>query len=556
MRFVLFGFNLLFVLLMVKDALLFPLAARHPKKAQERLLQDILRLNKHTAFGQRHFFANIRSRRNFMANVPLQDYESLKPDILRMADGEKAILTHEDVLLFEPTSGSTSASKWIPYTKSLKQQFQKGIAPWIVSLYAKAPKLLFGSSYWSVTPLTEGVTRTPGGIPVGFEEDGEYFGTFGQQLLDRMMAVPSAVKHIGHMESFRYVTLLFLLKRRDLALVSVWNPTYWLLLADDLETYWDALLQDLRDGKIRPPAPLPEGIGQRLTALLGKQPKRAEELARLSPQAYGDIWPDLHVISAWADAQAKPYAEELAARFPRVWVQPKGLLSTECFVSFPLGSSGAVVSPLSHVYEFLPMEDGAGDEIKLLHELEIGRRYEVTVTTGGGLYRYRTKDVVEVTGFYRRTPIVRFAGRNDRVTDHFGEKLNEQHVADALQEVFAQHGLRTRFAMVALEKQGNAAFYTLFWEGAADRTSADPPPPAWQTLADSLDEKLRANFHYAYCQKLSQLRPLRLYLIDKGGLESYMAHCVTLGQKLGNIKPCTLHKGTGWSQVFSGKFAE
>lgn len=53
----------------------------------------------------------------------------------------------------EPTSGSTSSSKLIPYTEGLKREFQAGIKPWIYSLYNNFPEIKKGKSYWSVTPM-------------------------------------------------------------------------------------------------------------------------------------------------------------------------------------------------------------------------------------------------------------------------------------------------------------------------------------------------------------------------------------------------------------------
>ena len=45
--------------------------------------------------------------------------------------------------------------------------------------------------------------------------------------------------------------------------------------------------------------------------------------------------------------------------------------------------------------------------------------------TGGGLYRYRLNDCVEILGFVNECPLLRFVGRKDKVVDLFGEKLNE-----------------------------------------------------------------------------------------------------------------------------------
>ena len=43
-----------------------------------------------------------------------------------------------------------------------------------------------------------------------------------------------------------------------------------------------------------------------------------------------------------------------------------------------------------------------------LDELKVGDRYCIYVTTYSGLYRYNLNDLIEVTGFYEQTPMIRF----------------------------------------------------------------------------------------------------------------------------------------------------
>ena len=57
----------------------------------------------------------------------------------------------------------------------------------------------------------------------------------------------------------------------------------------------------------------------------------------------------------------------------------------------------------------------------------------VIVTTGGGLWRYRLGDLVEVDGFVAATPSLRFIGRGASVSALCGEKLNETFVTRAIE---------------------------------------------------------------------------------------------------------------------------
>jgi hypothetical protein len=133
------------------------------------------------------------------------------------------------VTLLEPTSGSTAASKLIPYTHGLKREFERGIAPWMVTSSVESPApvrpgLLVG--------LAGGAAAGPHGrrSPDRFDDDADYLGGAQRRLVQRVMAVPAAVRLVEDMAAFRYVTLFFLLRARSLALISVWSPTFLSLL--------------------------------------------------------------------------------------------------------------------------------------------------------------------------------------------------------------------------------------------------------------------------------------------------------------------------------------
>lgn len=113
-------------------------------------------------------------------------------------------------------------------------------------------------------------------------------------------------------------------------------------------------------------------------------PKRRREIEEhVKGKNYHGIWKKLQVISCWCDANAADYAKELQRLFPKAVIQPKGLLATEGFVSFPFAKEeGCRLSYYSHFFEFLSIKD---KKIYLAHELEKNERYEVILTTGGGL---------------------------------------------------------------------------------------------------------------------------------------------------------------------------
>ncbi len=367
----------------------------------------------------------------------------------------------EPVLCHVPTSGTTGATKWVPYTKSLLGEFQAGIAPWVVDLYSHHPSMLAGKSYWAISPVASDGEA--------FSDDTAYLGRSGW-LARLALAVPPCVRKIRDMETWRSETVRHLMDCRDLTFISVWHPSFLTLLL--------------------------EGVSN---------PAR--------------LWPRLRVISCWGDSPA------LREMFPQAEIQSKGLIATEAFVSLPLcGQSGAALAVRSHFFEFMD-EDGG---MHLAHELLSGRTYTVVVTTGGGLRRYRLHDGVRVVGHMHACPRFVFTGKQNNVSDHFGEKVSESHIRDALA------GVQADFVMVACE--GRA--YTVYVEGEI------------LGIAEKVEAHLLTNVHYRYCRELGQLRAVRAVKVPPGAQQQYLKACRANGQRLGDIKPVVLHRESGWHQVF------
>ena len=84
-------------------------------------------------------------------------------------------------------------------------------------------------------------------------------------------------------------------------------------------------------------------------------------------------------------------------------------------------------------YEFIPVEE---ESIKplLMNELEVGKLYEIVVTNLSGLYRYKIKDVIRVTGFVGENPLLQFAYRKEQVINMGGVHLTIEHITNAIKE--------------------------------------------------------------------------------------------------------------------------
>ena len=101
---------------------------------QEEILRVYLKANQDTVFGKKHCFRQISSYEEFSSKVPLRHYEDLDGYISRISQGEKNVLTADDVVCFEETSGTNSHVKKIPYTRGLLGEFDRAIGVWLYAL--------------------------------------------------------------------------------------------------------------------------------------------------------------------------------------------------------------------------------------------------------------------------------------------------------------------------------------------------------------------------------------------------------------------------------------
>jgi hypothetical protein len=223
-----------------------------------------------------------------------------------------------------------------------------------------------------------------------------------------------------------------------------------------------------------------------------------------------ELFPDLEVISCWADGNSAPHTIKLQKEFRDVYIQPKGLLATEGIMTIPLEGVGKSLTN-SHFFEFI---DNNGD-VRLKHQLDPGEEYEIILTTSGGLYRYNIGDIVRYCG----NMCFDFVGKSGNISDYFGEKLNEAHV----RKVIAGEGFRF------LVPDGDK--YILYSETEVD--------------AEVIDKGLSENFHYDYCRKLGQLQKVQVVTVQNGD-QQYLANCLGFGLRLGDIKPAYLSNRQGW----------
>lgn len=90
--------------------------ATNPLETQEKVFNSLLLKGKGTQFGKDHHFDEIVTHADFIARVPIREYEDLRHYVDQMVEGKPDILWPGKPLYFAKTSGTTSGSKYIPIT--------------------------------------------------------------------------------------------------------------------------------------------------------------------------------------------------------------------------------------------------------------------------------------------------------------------------------------------------------------------------------------------------------------------------------------------------------
>lgn len=454
-----------------------------PQTAQRHVLERIVGDLRRTAMGRE---LGIDTVQDFLDTVPPRSWEELSPWLDRHRSGEPGVVTRHRVLFYETTSGSSGASKFVPYTAGLRSVFSRMFLLWAHDLLVNGPGLETGCLYFSVSPSFDDRAHTDDGTPVGLEDDRDYLDGWLRPFLAPFVVSPQGLASERDPDRFQTRLAEALLDADRLEVVSVWNPTFFSVILDRIEGDKERFVSRL-------PASRRVGLAS-------------------EPVDWTTVWPSLKVVSCWADGHAAPAAASLAARLPGVMVQPKGLLATEAPITVPMVGVDGGVPLIDSVY--LELMDG--ERVLPLHEGEVGSTYELLVTQPAGLIRYRLGDRVTVTGHRGATPTLRFAGRTGGISDLVGEKLHPSFVGDVLEEIAGEHAFRT---LVPLRVPCD--HYALLLDA-----------PAPDDLAQRLDEALCRAHHYQLARRLGQLGPPEIVtspLAPTAFLEAHAGGAARLG---------------------------
>lgn len=457
----------------------------------------------------------------FGAHLPVTGWRDWQRMVDRQRDTHQRLLIDSPVERYQPTSGSTSAIKWIPYTRHFLAELDAAIAPWLADLYRQYPGVRRGHHYWSLSWLPTSMR----GDQQGELNDDMTLLSPGKRVLTQLtQAVPQGAALAATSDGSLWVTLAYLAADRQLSALSVWSPTFALNLLERMGE-WRHELADMLD----------RGNWGAQVAFAGhlacpRSPRAAAMLRAWNgvPDAgfFAEFWPQLALVSAWQTAAAAPWARRLHTVLPHAAFQGKGLWATEGVVTIPFRGQNTLAYR-SHVIEFVDRNSG---QVLAPWQLRAGQQVSPLLSTGSGLLRYRMNDILQVSGHFGSVPTLDFVGRDDGC-DLVGEKTGSTFAQALLEKILDGTGLLP-VTLLALDDAGRGRpGYVLLLED--DQCTVTETRK--MLLAGRLERALCRNFHYELARGIGQLDVARVACAP-GLRRTYAELCQSAGMVEGNIK--------------------
>ncbi len=497
--------------------------AEKAEKYEKKMLHGILRRNAGTEFGVKYGFSGIRSAADYQRAVPFTDYSDYRDYIERTAQqGEQNLITRDRISFLANTSGTTGVTKHIPVVARSYAPYQKCIAMFFHLLKKELRARGIRGGKVLNTIETES-SFTPAGIRQGFISS--FVVGNSKLLVQALTCMPMSVLDYGDTIDMKYIKARAALSERELVgSVSAFMSTVTDLMSY-IEENREMLCRDIAEGGVDPSVDLPDGLRADLARFFRPDPARAAEIEKAFEGTRGGLikrlWPDMTMIIAIGTGEFAPFADKLRSYCgPDVKFCYSMYCASESLFASTVDAEDEnyLMLPSAGFFEFIPAdrEDGEAEPL-MLHELETGGYYEVVVTSLSGLYRYRIRDVIVVTGLRGASPLIRFAYRKDQLLNITGVKLTAEHFSNAVAAFERRVGVKVLDYSFYPDLGRSPWRLRMFMElesGMPEGMDKDP--------ASIFDEELaKVNAEHGRMLKIGESSPSALSIVRPGSYERY-----------------------------------
>ena len=452
--------------------------ANNPIETQEKVFQSLLKDAAKTQFGRDHNFSDIITYEDFEKQVPIRDYEALKPYVERVVAGEEDILWKGKPIYFAKTSGTTSGAKYIPITKESMPTHVEAARNAILMYIAEKGNSKF----------VDGKMIFLQGSPVLKEQNGIQLG--------RLSGI------VAH-----YVPK-YLQKNR--------MPSWETNCIDDWETKVEAVVDET----------LPEDMTI-ISGIPSWVQMYFEKIQERTGQKVGDVFKNFNLF-IFGGVNYEPYRAKFENLIGRKVDSIELYPASEGFFAFQdkQNEKGMLLQLNSGIfYEFIKADEFFNENPKRLtiKDVEVGINYVIIISTNAGLWAYNIGDTIQFTSVSPYRVIV--SGRIKHFISAFGEHVIGKEVEQALQEAILGSNIQVSEFTVApqINPESGLPYHEWFIE-------FENTPEDFSALAEKIDQSLqRQNSYYFDLIKGKILQPLKIKTIQKNGFQDYMKSIGKLG---------------------------
>ncbi len=452
----------------------------NPLETQAKTFNKLLLKGTDTEFGRDHNFSIIKNYEDFKNQVPIRDYEGLKPYVDKVVKGEKNILWPGQPLYFAKTSGTTSGAKYIPITKESIKTHVNSARDALLNYFLKTK---------NYKPI-----------------NGKHMFLQGSPKLEKKNGI-----YIGRLSgiSAHYIPKLFLNNRKP-----SWNTN----CIEDWEEKVETIIKETVGEKMTIIAGIPSWVQMYFEKIVSNENKSIKEVfPELSLYVYGGVSYD-------------PYKSTFDKLFGKKVDTLATFPASEGFFGYQdtfTDENTDLLLLLNNdiFYEFIKAEDFIKGEYEriTLKDVQVNVNYLLIISTSAGLWGYNIGDTVKFTSIRPYRIIV--SGRIKHFLSAFGEHVIAEEVENSMKIATKDHGVTIREFTVAPNINPKEGLPCHEWY-----IEFETQPRDIKAFSKTLEtEMLNQNIYYKDLIYGSIIKPLEVISVKKGGFNDYMRSVGRLG---------------------------
>jgi len=452
--------------------------ANNPIETQQKVFHNLLASAKETQFGKDHNFTEIKSYEDFAKQVPIRDYEELRPYVDRVVKGEENILWKGKPIYFAKTSGTTSGAKYIPLTKESMPYHIEAARNAILGYIHETGKAHF----------VDGKMIFLQGSPILEEKNGIKLGR-----LSGIVAhfVPN-----------------YLQKNR--------MPSWETNCIEDWETKVDAIVDETFNENMTVISGIPSWVQMYF-----------EKLQQKGNKPVGDIFKNFNLF-IYGGVNYEPYRAKFENLIGRKVDSIELFPASEGFFAYQDSQKekGMLLLLNSGIfYEFIKADEFFTEKPRryTIGEVALEINYVLIISTNAGLWAYNIGDTVQFTSLKPYRVIV--SGRIKHYISAFGEHVIGKEVESALQEAMQGTNVRVNEFTVApqINPINGLPYHEWFIEFENEHNNLEE-------FALQINNAMRKqNSYYDDLIVGNVLRTLVITKVPKNGFQDYMKSIGKLG---------------------------